>query len=57
MPLVSAPWSLDGVRPAIRRGAPRLGEDDVAVAAGVWPAMPGGADPTADASGRSSQQG
>ncbi len=57
MPLVSAPWSLDGVRPAIWRGAPQLGEDDAAVAAGVWPAAPGGADPNAEASDRSFQQG
>jgi len=31
MPLVSAPWTIDGVRPAIRRPAPALGEDNKAV--------------------------
>ena len=38
MPLVSAPWSLDGVRPPIRRGAPALGEDGAGVTGGAWPA-------------------
>lgn len=28
MPLVSAPWTLDGIRPPIFRGAPQLGEDN-----------------------------
>jgi crotonobetainyl-CoA:carnitine CoA-transferase CaiB-like acyl-CoA transferase len=31
MPLVSAAWTMDGVRPAIRRPAPLLGEDNAAV--------------------------
>ena len=31
MPLVSAAWTIDGERPPIRRGAPRLGEDNEAV--------------------------
>ncbi len=31
MPLISAAWTLDGVRPPIRRGAPQLGEDNEAV--------------------------
>ena len=35
-PLVSAPWSLDGVRPPIRRGAPGLGEDDVGAIEMRW---------------------
>ena len=28
MPVVSAPWTIDGVRPPVRRAAPRLGEDN-----------------------------
>jgi formyl-CoA transferase len=31
MPLVSAAWSINGVRPAVRRRAPKLGEDNEAV--------------------------
>jgi formyl-CoA transferase len=31
MPLVSAPWSINGVRPAVRRRAPLLGEDNESV--------------------------
>ena len=31
MPLVSAPWSINGVRPPVRRRAPSLGEDNAAV--------------------------
>jgi crotonobetainyl-CoA:carnitine CoA-transferase CaiB-like acyl-CoA transferase len=31
MPLVSAPWSINGVRPAVRRRAPLLGEDNEVV--------------------------
>ena len=31
MQLVSAAWTIDGVRPPVRRGAPGLGEDDGAV--------------------------
>jgi crotonobetainyl-CoA:carnitine CoA-transferase CaiB-like acyl-CoA transferase len=31
MPLVSAPWSINGVRPPVRRRAPALGEDNDAV--------------------------
>jgi crotonobetainyl-CoA:carnitine CoA-transferase CaiB-like acyl-CoA transferase len=31
MPLVSAPWSIDGVRPPVRRRAPLLGEDNEVV--------------------------
>jgi succinate--hydroxymethylglutarate CoA-transferase len=31
MPLVSAPWSINGVRPPVRRRAPLLGEDNEAV--------------------------
>lgn len=31
MPLVSAPWSINGVRPAVRRRAPSLGQDNEAV--------------------------
>ncbi|WP_426436645.1 CaiB/BaiF CoA transferase family protein [Bradyrhizobium genosp. P] len=31
MPLVSAPWSINGVRPPVRRRAPLLGEDNEAI--------------------------
>jgi crotonobetainyl-CoA:carnitine CoA-transferase CaiB-like acyl-CoA transferase len=31
MPLVSAPWSINGVRPPVRRRAPLLGQDNEAV--------------------------
>jgi hypothetical protein len=31
MPLVSAPWSINGIRPPVRRRAPLLGEDNDAV--------------------------
>src|SRR5260370_29113495 len=31
MPLVTAPWSINGVRPSVRRRAPSLGEDNAAV--------------------------
>jgi crotonobetainyl-CoA:carnitine CoA-transferase CaiB-like acyl-CoA transferase len=31
MPLVSAAWTMDGIRPRIRRPAPQLGEDNLAV--------------------------
>jgi crotonobetainyl-CoA:carnitine CoA-transferase CaiB-like acyl-CoA transferase len=31
MPLVSAAWTINGVRPAVRRRAPKLGEDNEAV--------------------------
>jgi crotonobetainyl-CoA:carnitine CoA-transferase CaiB-like acyl-CoA transferase len=31
MPLVSAPWTINGVRPAVRRRAPSLGQDNEAV--------------------------
>jgi formyl-CoA transferase len=31
MPLVSAPWSINGVRPPVRRRAPSLGQDNDAV--------------------------
>ena len=31
MPLVSAPWSINGVRPPVRRRAPLLGEDNEVV--------------------------
>ena len=31
MPLVTAPWSINGVRPPVRRRAPALGEDNDAV--------------------------
>ena len=36
MPLVTAPWSIDGERPAIRRGAPTLGEDNASLDAAFW---------------------
>jgi formyl-CoA transferase len=28
MPLVTAPWSINGLRPPVRRRAPQLGEDN-----------------------------
>ena len=31
MPLVTAPWSINGVRPPVRKRAPSLGEDNEVV--------------------------
>jgi crotonobetainyl-CoA:carnitine CoA-transferase CaiB-like acyl-CoA transferase len=31
LPFVSTPWSINGVRPPVRRRAPRLGEDNEVV--------------------------
>jgi formyl-CoA transferase len=41
MPLVSAPWSINGARPSVRRRAPSLGEDnDVVLRKGTTPLSP-----------------
>ncbi|HET6971861.1 MAG TPA: CoA transferase [Phenylobacterium sp.] len=58
MPLVSAPWSLDGVRPPVWRGAPALGEDDFAVTEATW-SEPAIAPPSirSDAAGRDQAEG
>ena len=40
MPLVTAPWSINGVRPPVRRRAPALGEDNDTVLRKNSPASP-----------------
>ena len=41
MPLVSAPWSINGVRPLVRRRAPLLGEDnEIVLGKGATPPSP-----------------